>query len=51
MPSVSNAFEDYTSLENNLRNKHDNFLLLLLKGNSINVHSNTSQLATGWPYG
>ena len=46
MPSVSNAFEDYTSLENNLKNRHI-FLLLLLKGNSINVHSNTPQLATG----
>ena len=47
MPSVSNAFEDYTSLENNLKNRHILLLLLLLKGNSINVHSNTPQLATG----
>ena len=32
-----------------MENKHDKFFIML-KRNSINVHSNTPQLAPGWPY-
>ena len=49
-PHVSNIFEDCTSLQNHkIKNKYDKFFIML-KGNSIDVHSDTPQLATGWPY-
>ena len=54
MPRASNAFEDYTSIKPLHENNHNKFFIML-KRNSINVHSNATtarfaKVRTGWPY-
>ena len=54
MPRVSNTFEDYTSINETIKNNHNKFFIIL-KSNFVNVYSNTTtarsaKVRTGWPY-
>ena len=54
MPRVSIAFEDQTSIKPLNKNNRYKFFIML-KRNSVNVHSNTTTARsakgrTGWPY-
>ena len=55
MPRVSNSFEDYRSIRPSNKKNNQNKFYIMLKRNSVNVHSNTTtarsaKVRTGWPY-
>ena len=54
MPCVSNAFKDYTSINHPIKNKHNNFFIMLELNSSMFVQTFatacTAKVRTGWPY-